>query len=283
MSRRFELIVALATPFTAGGEIDAEALSAHLGFLGEHRLDGYLVGGTTGEGPLLEQAELGLAVDLAVQRTAGSAVAVIAQVGRASTRQTLRAIEHARAAGADALAVVAPYYYRLGAAELRRHYLAALEAAQEMPLYAYNIPSRTVNDLEPPLVAQLADAGLAGVKDSTKSWERHQRYLAIAREREERRFSVLMGSDAMTLQALRAGSAGVVSAVANAEPELLGRLREAQHSGLGSQADAIDARLQQRREAMREEGSLAGVKQAIADRLRDRRVDYPVRLRAPLG
>lgn len=280
MPPRFDLIVALVTPFTTEGEPDLRALEAHLGYLNEHDIDGYLVGGTTGEGPLLEETELE-ALTRTVTGTVSGRAKVIVQVGRPSTRATLRLVERAHEAGADEIAVVAPYYYQLGDIELRAHYLAALTAAKDMPMFAYNIPSRTVNDLTAALVHDLAQEGLAGIKDSTKSWERHEQYLEIQRNHRDQRFAVLMGSDSMTLQALRAGSRGVVSAVANVEPRLFDDLRRA-HAADNGTAEAMNERLLRLRHLMREDGSLAGVKNAVAERLAQRDVDYPAALRSPL-
>lgn len=280
MTPRFELIVALVTPFDADGHPDLRALEAHLAYLLEHDVDGYLVGGTTGEGALLEEGELAVLFRTVAGAVSGRA-RVIAQVGRPSTAATLRLIDRARDAGADEVAVVAPYYYRLRDFELRAHYLAALAAAHDMPVYAYNIPSRTVNDLSAELVADLAKEGLAGIKDSTKSWERHEQYLEIQRSRPDGRFAVLMGSDSMTLEALRAGSRGVVSAVANAEPQLFDDLRNA-HTADNGTVDAVNETLLRLRHLMKEEGSLAGCKNAVAERLARRDAAYPAALRGPL-
>lgn len=281
MTPRFELIVALLTPFASDGRPDLHALEAHLAFLLEHNIDGYLVGGTTGEGPLLEEDELET-LTRCVSGIVADRARVIVQVGRPSTPATLRLIERARGAGADEFAVVAPYYYSLHESELRSHYLAALSAAGDMPTYAYNIPSRTINDLSATLVADLAGEGLAGIKDSTKSWERHEQYLEIQRGRPDGRFAVLMGSDSMTLQALRAGSRGVVSALANAQPQLFDDMRLAYAANDGT-ADAANEMLLRLRRLMKEEGPLAGFKRAVDERLRRRGVGYPANLRAPLG
>jgi 4-hydroxy-tetrahydrodipicolinate synthase len=278
---RFEIVVALATPFRASGEPDDLALQGHLDLLLEHDLDGFLVGGTTGEGPLLDDDEVEHLTHL-VAKAAGGRVPVITQVGRPSTRMTLRLAERVVAAGADQLAVVAPYYYQLSSGELEHHLRSVLRAVSPTPLLAYNIPSRAVNDLSPALIQTLADEGLAGLKDSTGSWERHLEYLRIRSNEAETGFRVYVGSEAITLQAMRAGSRGVISALSNAAPELQGKLRDAYTRRLEGAALEIDQTIGDLRTTLREAGLLGGLKRSIADRLEQRGIQYPTTLRPPL-
>jgi 4-hydroxy-tetrahydrodipicolinate synthase len=275
------LIVALLTPLTAEERIDAPALAEHVQQLVGEGVDGFFVCGTTGEGPLLEDDEVALATRVAVTACAGRA-RVTAQVGRPGTVATLRLMERARDAGADDLAVVAPYYYELDEAQIEAHYAAALAAAGGIRLYAYAIPRRTGNDLHPSLVRRLAERGLAGIKDSTRSLERHQQYLEIAVAHGRQDFSVFMGSDALAHAALSGGSSGIVSAMANVRPDLFLRLRAAVAAGEADEAADRQAEIDALRASFQNGSMIAGLKAAVAHRLSMKGVAYSATVRPPL-
>lgn len=268
---RPSVVVALATPFRDDGKIDLEALAAHVDSLVAAGVDALMPCGTTGEGPLLADDEAATVISTVVERAAGGA-SVIAHVGRVATAGTVALAHRAIATGADAVSAVVPYYYALNDAQVAAHYRTLLAAAGEVPVLAYTIPERTGNDLSPAVAAALADEGLAGVKDSTKSFERHCEYLALARPG----FAVYMGSDGMILEALRAGAGGCVSALANVRPDLLLRLRDAVAAGRDNEAAALQTELSSLRQEAR---GPAGVKRALAAKLDG----YPFALRGPLG
>jgi dihydrodipicolinate synthase/N-acetylneuraminate lyase len=265
------VVVALVTPFRDDGTVDLEVLAEHIEFLVTAGVDALMPCGTTGEGPLLEDDEAATVIAAVVERAGGRA-SVLAHVGRAATASTVALARRAIANGADAVSAVVPYYYALGDAQVAAHYRALLAAAGDVPVLAYTIPERTGNDLLPAVAAALADEGLAGIKDSTKSFERHREYLALARPG----FAVYMGSDGMVLDALRAGAAGCVSALANVRPDLLVRLRDAVAAGRDDEAAALQAELSSLRQEAR---GPAGVKRSLAARLDG----YPAALRGPLG
>lgn len=268
---RPSVVVALATPFRDDGEVDLDAFAEHVALLLDAGVDALMPCGTTGEGPLLDEDEAAAVVAAVVER-ARSHASVLAHCGRASTVATVRLARRAIEAGADAVSAVVPYYYGLDDVQVAAHYRALLSAAGDVPVLAYTIPERTGNDLSAAVAAALADEGLVGIKDSTKSFERHREYLALARPG----FAVYMGSDGMVLDALRAGAAGCVSALANVRPELLVRLRDAVAAGRGDEAAALQDEVSRLREHAR---GPAGVKRALAARLDG----YPAALRPPLG
>jgi 4-hydroxy-tetrahydrodipicolinate synthase len=273
----FAIVVALLTPFREDGSLDLETLGAHVDWLAGEDVDGFLVCGTTSEGPLLSADEVALSVETTIRANAGRA-RVIAQVGAPGTAETIRRLEAATAAGVDAAAAVAPYYYHLTQPQLLAHYRALLEATGPTPLLAYNIPSRTVNDLLPPLIATLAREGLAGIKDSTKSLERLAEYLAAAPPGGA--FEVFAGSDSLAAPAREADAHGIVSAVANAHPELLRAIRGAPSGNALAEAQQA---LAERRAAIQWDGSLATLKLAVAESLAQHGVHYPTAMRAPLS
>jgi 4-hydroxy-tetrahydrodipicolinate synthase len=257
-------VVALLTPFGRDGRPDRAALRNHVERLVEERVDGLMPCGTTGEGPLLEEDEAAAVVEAAIAAAEGRAP-VLAHVGRASTAATVRVARRAIASGAAAVSAVVPYYYGLEEERVLAHYRALLDATGETPALAYNIPARTGNDLAPETVRTLAADGLAGIKDSTKSLDRHREYLRGAGPT----FAVFMGSDGMVADALRAGAAGCISAVANVRPDLLVHLVQA----TDGEADALQAEIT----ALRTD--LARLKRAVSECV----AGYPAAVRPPLG
>jgi 4-hydroxy-tetrahydrodipicolinate synthase len=274
-----EVQVALLTPATAEDGVDVGALAAHVGWLRSRGVDGLLVGGTTGEGPLLDDDEVVELVACCAD-AAGEELELVAHVGRASTRATVRLALAARAAGAAALAAVVPYFFSYEDDQLLRHFSTVAAAIAPLPLIAYTIPDRTNNELSPELLERLAGAGVAGVKDSSKSFALHREYLDVARRHDMR---VYMGSDGLVLQALEAGATGVMSAVANVLPEQVVGLRDALAGGDWDRAQELQDEILAFRAQAATQPPLVALKEQLAARLGADGASYPVRLRMPLG
>jgi dihydrodipicolinate synthase/N-acetylneuraminate lyase len=250
----------MLTPLAADGGVDVAALRVHCRSLVEGGIDGVLVAGTTGEGPLLGDDDVVRAVSAVAGETR-----VIAHVGRPSTAATAALAARALEAGADEVSVVVPYYYELGDEQLVAHFSSVVEAAAPARVLVYVIPARTVNDVSAALLDQLAEAGLAGVKDSTKSLVRHVEYLEVARR--HACFRVYMGSDGLAVAAFERGATGLISAVANVRPELVVALRDGARE---LEQELMDVRA--------EAGGIAGLKRLVAERIDG----YPVAVRPPL-
>ena len=274
------LLVALLTPFTRKGDVDTEALQAHAEDLRAAGVDGFFVCGTTGEGPLLDEDEI-LLVTRTVATTCTGA-ALITQVGRPSTKATLRLVGKAFDAGAHGVTAVTPYYYELDGPRLEAHYCELARASAGRPLFAYVIPRRTGNDLLPDVARCLAQVGLSGIKDSTRSLERHLEYLKIASEVSSR-FEVYMGTDGLALEALRRGSNGIVSAIANLNPELFLKLRTEAQEGRFENAISFQDQINQLRTSLQQGDTMANLKSGVRRRLEATGVKYPSSLRMPLG
>jgi dihydrodipicolinate synthase/N-acetylneuraminate lyase len=273
-----KILAAITTPFRADGDVDLDAFEAHVKWLEAAGLDGVFVGGTTGEGVLLEHDEVEALTHRAV--AAADSLRVIAQVGRPSTRATVSLLQRALAAGADAVAAYVPWFYPVTQVQVRSHFLAVLEAAGDAPAFLYNIPPRTVNDLEPALAGELARAGFAGMKDSTGDLARHEAYLEAIPE--DREFEVYTGSEPLILPSVRAGAAGTINALSNFRPELFIALRDGLAEGDEAAAARAQDEIAQLKEYVRaEESTVAAVKRRVRDRLADHGVDYPTGPRAP--
>ena len=274
-----KILSAITTPFRADGELDLDAFEAHVRWLGETGLDGVFVGGTTGEGVLLEPAEL----EALAARAAAAAgkMRVIAQVGRPSTRATTALARRALAAGAQAVAAYVPWFYPVTQVQVRAHFLALLAAAGEHPALLYNIPSRTVNDLEPAVVAELAAAGFAGMKDSTGDFARHEAYLDAAGGH---RFELYTGTEPLLVRSVRRGSAGSINGLSNCRPELFVALRSALAAGEAAEAERLQEEIAVLKAQVKaEESTVAAVKRRVRERLAERGVDYPDAPRAPFA
>ena len=276
------VIAALLTPFDAEGRLDVTALREHVADILDAGVDGLMPCGTTGEGALLSEDEV-TAVVRATVAAAGDRAPVLAHVGRPGTLPTLQLARRAVDEGAKGIAAVVPYYYPVDGDQIRSHY-ATLAEGLDAPLYAYTIPTNTHNELEPALLEQLAGDGVVGLKDSTKSLERHREYAAVARGLGDS-FALYDGSASLVLDSLREGSAGAVLALANLRPELCTALLKAWGEGDEQEAQRVQDEMTAAEGAL-DDGSapmLTNLKRAVADRMRDRGVAYGPELRGPLG
>jgi 4-hydroxy-tetrahydrodipicolinate synthase len=273
-----KLLAAITTPFGSDGELDLDAFEAHARWLAERGLDGVFAGGTTGEGVLLDADELERLVERAA---AVDGLRVIAQVGRTSTRATVALARRALAAGADAVAAYVPWFYPLTDEQARAHFLALLEAADGRPALMYNIPPRTVNDLPPRLAGELARAGIAGMKDSTGDFARHEAYLEALRGVD---FELYVGAEPLVLRSFRAGATGSINGLLNCRPELFTALRGAVAAGDGERAERVQDEIAALKDEVRsEESTVIAVKRRVRARLAEYGIDYPAAPRPPFA
>jgi 4-hydroxy-tetrahydrodipicolinate synthase len=279
---RPSVIVALLTPFDPDGRLDEAALREHVDDLVEAGVDALMPCGTTGEGALLSEDEV-VDVVRATVAAVRDRVPVLAHVGRPGTKPTLTVARRAVDQGAQAVSAVVPYYYPVGEDQIRAHYATLVEGLEGAPVYAYTIPVNTHNELAPALVGRLAGDGVAGMKDSTMSLERHREYAAGARPLGDS-FALYVGGAPLVLDALGEGSAGAVLAVANIRPDLCVALLRAWREGAEDEARQLQGELAAVEERLTRSGPLlAELKRAVAERLRERGVSYNPDLRAPLG
>jgi len=165
MSQLGAVLTAIVTPFDERERVNEESFVALMRHLAENGSDGFVVAGTTGEASTLtEREQLGL-IELAIaERPAGKSI--IAGAGTNDTAQAVHLTERATELGADALLSVTPYYNRPSRLGLTRHY-EAVAAATDKPVLLYNIPTRTGTNMDPELLAELAQIeGVEGVKQA---------------------------------------------------------------------------------------------------------------------
>jgi len=253
------------------GAVDLAATAAHAEFVVERGASAVFPLGTNGEFAMLTGDERRRVVEAVVEAVD---VPVIAGVGCPSTRETVANAEHAADIGADGVVAVTPYYYPLDDDAAVAHYRAVAEAVA-VPTYIYHIPSRTGNALSLDALGRLAELdGVAGIKDSSKDVP----WLAQAVDANPD-LTFLVGSDSLLVPGLDLGCAGLVSAVANAFPELVTDLYAAYDTGNEGQARELQSTVYAVRRALKRGPYMAGVKTALS--LRD--LDFDVGgLREPL-
>jgi 4-hydroxy-tetrahydrodipicolinate synthase len=160
------LLTAMVTPFKADGRVNEEAAVRLGGHLLANGSDGLVVCGTTGESPTLSDDEMVSLVTTMVGELAGDAT-IVAGAGSNDTRHAAHLAERMAATGAHALLSVTGYYNRPNRRGLIRHYQEVARAAGGTPVIVYNIPSRTTLNLDPRLLAELAQIdGIDAVKQS---------------------------------------------------------------------------------------------------------------------
>ncbi|MBS0463237.1 MAG: dihydrodipicolinate synthase family protein, partial [Proteobacteria bacterium] len=181
-------ITALATPFSASGEIDVAAWKRLLDLQLAGGTQALVVAGSTGEAAMLEDAEFDALLRAAVEHVAGR-VPVLAGTGMQGTARTVAQTRRARDCGAAAALVVTPPYVRPTQSGLLVHYAHVAEQGG-LPVVLYNVPTRTGCDLLPETVAQLrVHPQIVGIKEAVPAPSRMQALVAL----KDQNFSVLSG------------------------------------------------------------------------------------------
>jgi 4-hydroxy-tetrahydrodipicolinate synthase len=227
-------IVALVTPMTADGGIDAPALR---GLIDWHIAEGTScigVVGTTGESPTVSMEENCEVIRLAVEHVAGR-VPVLAGTGANATAEAIQLARFAKQVGADAHLSVVPYYNKPSQDGIYAHYRAIAEAV-DLPLMLYNVPGRTVADMQPETALRCAELpGVFGVKEATGNVERAAQLIKHA----PAGFGIYSGDDGSAIAMLLMGGSGVVSVTTNVAPKLMAQMCAAALRGDVATATAL--------------------------------------------
>ena len=251
-------IPALVTPMRDDGAIDFVAWDALLDFHLREGTDGIVVGGTTGESPVLDRAELEELVRRARRRVAGR-MPVIAGSGTNGTAKSIALSKAAEAAGADGLLVVTPYYNKPTQEGLFRHFTAIADSVG-LPVILYNVPGRTACDMLADTVARLSHhPRIVGVKEATGDVARGAAILRQARPG----FVLLSGDDPTAADLIRIGASGVISVTANVAARAMHELCAAGLEGRHAAAAAMNERLMPLHKAMFLESNPIPVKWAV--------------------
>lgn len=230
-------IPALVTPFR-DGSIDEAAFRRLVDWQIEQGSSALVPCGTTGESATLSNAEHHRVIELCVEQAAGR-VPVIAGCGSNDTTNALLHMTFSKKCGANAALIVAPYYNRPNQDGIYAHF-EYLAARNDLPIIVYNVPARTVTDIQPETMARLAKLPtVVGVKDASG---------AIARVTAHRLgcgtdFCQLSGNDDMALAFNAVGGVGAISVTANIAPKLCAEFQQACTDGDVALAQKLNDRL----------------------------------------
>ena len=204
------LTVAIVTPFK-NGKVDEAALKQVVDWQIAQGTNGLCPVGTTGECPTLSTAEHERVVAVVCEHAAGR-IKIMAGTGSNSTAEAIELTKFAKSVGADGAMMVAPYYNKPTGEGFYQHYRAVAEAV-DIPIILYNIPGRTAKNIEPDVVARIAEIpNVVAIKEATGSMDQASQTLALTN------LTVLSGDDSLTLPILAMGGSGIVSVVGNIVP-----------------------------------------------------------------
>jgi 4-hydroxy-tetrahydrodipicolinate synthase len=251
-------ITALVTPFR-DGEVDEAAFARLVERQIAAGTHGLVPVGTTGEAASLTSDERRRVVELCVDVARGR-VPVIAGAGSDSTAETIERVRHAKTVGCDAALVVTPYYVRPSQEGLYRHY-AALNEAVQMPVFIYDVPSRTSVSASVETLARLARLpNMIGIKDATGDLGKASLIRTVCHEG----FVALSGNDDTALGYMAHGGGGCISVTANVAPGACAAFQNACMAGDFETALAWQDRLIVLHKALFADASPAPAKFAMA-------------------
>jgi 4-hydroxy-tetrahydrodipicolinate synthase len=239
-----ELLTAMATPFAADGSVNVDAARRLARHLVETGSDGIVVCGTTGEGPTVNDREK-LELFEAVVSEVSPGATVVANTGTYDTHHSVALTRAALATGVDGFLVVTPYYNKPPASGIVAHYEAIAEAADGRPVVIYNIPSRVVLNLEPPLLARLGQIeNVVAVKQATPDLDQARQILA------DGELILYAGNDDLLAPFLRLGGAGGICVASHIAGRAMRDMIDAARAGDLDRVDAIDRDLHQLYDAL---------------------------------
>ena len=253
-------IPALVTPFR-DGKLDEAAFRTLVDWQIEQGSAALVPCGTTGEASTLSNAEHHRVIEMCVEQAAGR-VPIIAGCGSNDTNNALLHLKFAKKAGVTAGLCVAPYYNKPSQAGLIAHFSHLAEHG-ELPIVLYNVPGRTVTDILPETVCELAEKFpdvIIAIKDASEDLSR----VADHRMGISRDFCQLSGNDELALPFNAAGGSGCISVTANVAPKLCAEFQQACADNDLVRARELNDRLYPLHYAMFEDSSPAPVKYALS-------------------
>ena len=213
-------IPALITPMLEDGQVDYPTLRKLIDWHVAEGTDGLVIVGTSGESPTVNVDEHHEIMRVSVEQAA-KRIPIIAGCGANSTAEAISLAQYAESIGADAQLQVVPYYNKPTQEGLFQHFKAIAEATPKLPVILYNVPGRTVADLQHDTVMRLAQVpGIIGIKEATSNIERAQWLIRDV----PKAFAVFSGDDATAVALMLCGGAGNISVTANVAPRQMHEL-----------------------------------------------------------
>jgi 4-hydroxy-tetrahydrodipicolinate synthase len=218
------VLPAIITPFRRNPamSLDIPGLEKNIGFLLSRGIHGIVPCGSTGESATLTFDEHEKVISVTVDKVNGK-IPVLAGTGSNNTAEALRLTKAAKDIGADGVLVISPYYNKPNRAGLVKHYTKLADL--DTPVVVYNVPGRTGQNLEPDLIAELAQhPNIVGVKEASGNIGQISR---IIEETQDEDFAVISGDDNITIPIMALGGTGVISVAANVDPARMVAMCEA--------------------------------------------------------
>src|SRR5437867_2585993 len=255
------LLLPITTPFTtANEEIDFDGLTSNLAKWNQTGITGYVVLGSTGERVNLDEREY-LQVIEAAREAVPRRLTFIVGAGQQSTIATIREIESAASAGAEAVLVITPSYYRSAITQegLVKHYAATADASR-IPIILYSMPDLTGITIAPETAARLsAHENIIGIKDSSADVAQLAETVRLVPDD----LAVMIGNGTVFSEALREGARGGILAVACVAPQLCIEIYEAVRGRDIDRAKALQDKLTPLARAVTKTYSIGGLKAAL--------------------
>src|SRR5229473_2214811 len=254
------ILLPVTTPFATDEEFDRRGLVENLEKWNPTGITGYVILGSTGERVNLEEREYVEVIETARQ-VVPREFAFIAGAGQQSTRGTIREIEVAARAGAEAVLVITPHYYRSAISQdaLVSHYTAVADASS-IPIILYSMPDLTGIKIESETAARLsAHQNIIGIKDSSAEIVKLAETVRLVPDD----FAVMIGNGTVFCEALQVGARAGILAVACVAPQLSVAIYEGVHAGDLDRASALQAALTPLARAVTKTYGIGGLKAAL--------------------
>jgi len=254
------LLLPITTPFTAGEDIDLAGLTANIKKWTDAGVNGFVLLGSTGERVNLDESEYVQVIE-ALRAAVPKALTFIVGAGQQSTRGTAKEIERAAAAGAEAVLVITPSFYKSAITQdaLVKHY-RGLADASPVPVILYSMPDLTGIRIEPETAARLSEhPNIIGMKDSSNDLAKFGETVNQVGQD----FAMMIGNGTVFSEALRAGARGGILAVGCAVPDLCLEIYRAVQSNDVAHASALQEKLTPLARAVTKTYGVGGLKSAM--------------------
>jgi len=252
------ILLPTTTPFDSDGRISTTDITSNIKSWSSRGVIGFVVLGSTGERVHLDEREYLEVIE--VSRAASDSI-LIAGAGQQSTINTIKEIKSAARAGAQAVLVITPYFYRPAITQetLVNYYTAVADAAP-VPVLLYSMPPLTGIKIEPETIARLSEhPNIIGVKDSSNDLPAFRRTLELCPSD----FAVMTGNGTVLFDALRAGATGGILAVGCVVPEVCVEIFRAFKNGDLEQAERLQTELTPLASAVTTKYGIGGLKAAL--------------------
>ena len=253
-------IPAMVTPMLEDGSVDYASLRKLIDWHIAEGTDCIGVVGTTGESPTVNVEEHREIIRVSVEQAKGR-VPIMAGCGANSTAEAIELAQFAKSVGADCQLQVVPYYNKPTQEGLYQHFKAIAESVPDLPVILYNVPGRSVADMQHETVLRLAQVpGIVGIKEATGNIERAQWLIRDL----PKEFAVYSGDDPSAVALMLCGGKGNVSVTANVAPRLMHELCVAAMAGNVQKAMEIQFKLMPMHKHLFVEANPIPVKWAMA-------------------